>query len=193
MKAKAAGPTFVAIDFETADTGRDSACAVGLVRVEAGRVVRREHRLIRPPRQTFQFTYVHGISWRDVEREGTFDDVWPELASVLAGAEFLAAHNAPFDRSVLSACCASAGLAMPSLEFRCSMRLAREAWSLYPTTLPDVCRHLTLPLKHHDAASDAEACALIVVAALKTLPASPAAPSIERTGRAPARARTRQC
>lgn len=191
-KAKAAGPTFVAIDFETADTGRDSACAVGLVRVEAGRVVRREHRLIRPPRQTFQFTYLHGISWRDVEREGTFDDVWPELTSVLAGAEFLAAHNAPFDRSVLSACCANAGLAMPALEFRCSMRLAREAWSLYPTTLPDVCRHLTLPLKHHDAASDAEACARIVVAALKTLPARPAAPAIERTGRAPARARTQQ-
>jgi len=28
--------TFVAIDFETADYGRDSACALALVRVEAG-------------------------------------------------------------------------------------------------------------------------------------------------------------
>ncbi len=93
MKAKAAGPTFVAIDFETADTGRDSACAVGVVRVEAGRVVRREHRLIRPPRRTFQFTYLHGISWRDVEREGTFDDVRPTLASVLAPARGRAIRN----------------------------------------------------------------------------------------------------
>ena len=32
----AAPPTFVAIDFETADYGRDSACALALVRVEAG-------------------------------------------------------------------------------------------------------------------------------------------------------------
>ena len=34
--------TFVAIDFETADNGADSACSVGLVRVEALKVVRRE-------------------------------------------------------------------------------------------------------------------------------------------------------
>ena len=32
----AAPPTFVAIDFETADYGRDSACALALVRVEVG-------------------------------------------------------------------------------------------------------------------------------------------------------------
>jgi DNA polymerase III subunit epsilon len=34
-------PTFTAIDFETANYFRDIACAVGLVRVERGRVVRR--------------------------------------------------------------------------------------------------------------------------------------------------------
>ena len=37
----AAPPTFVAIDFETADYGRDSACALALVRVEAGVIVQR--------------------------------------------------------------------------------------------------------------------------------------------------------
>src|SRR5205085_9653487 len=46
---------FVAIDFETADHGRDSACAVALVRVERGRIVRRETRRIRPPRSRFFF------------------------------------------------------------------------------------------------------------------------------------------
>ncbi len=33
--APAAPPTFVAIDFETADYGHDSACALALVRLEA--------------------------------------------------------------------------------------------------------------------------------------------------------------
>jgi DNA polymerase-3 subunit epsilon len=47
------------------------------------------------------------------------------------------------------------------------MRLARRVWSLYPTKLPDVCRHLRLKLNHHDALSDAEACARIVIAAMK--------------------------
>jgi DNA polymerase-3 subunit epsilon len=45
------------------------------------------------------------------------------------------------------------------------MRLARQAWNVRPTTLPDVCRHLGIRLRHHDPLSDAEACAKIVLAA----------------------------
>ena len=37
------GPTFVALDFETADYPRDSACALGLVRVENHRIVQRTY------------------------------------------------------------------------------------------------------------------------------------------------------
>ena len=53
---------FVAIDFETADYGPDSACAVAVVRVEGSRIVQRSYFLIRPPRQAFIFSYLHGIS-----------------------------------------------------------------------------------------------------------------------------------
>ena len=56
----------VAIDFETADSGADSACAVALVAVEGGRVGPVEHRLIRPPRARFAFTWLHGIAWHQV-------------------------------------------------------------------------------------------------------------------------------
>lgn len=156
---------FVAIDFETADHGRDSACAVGLVRVEKGKVVRREARLIRPPRREFFFTYIHGIAWADVAEAPSFGEVWEELRGTLEGAGFLAAHNAPFDRGVLSACCARARVEPPPLPFECTVRLARRAWGIRPTTLPDVCRALGIRLRHHDALSDAEACARIVIAA----------------------------
>jgi DNA polymerase-3 subunit epsilon len=158
-------PTFVAIDFETADAGRDSACAVGLVRVEGGEIVRREQRLIRPPRSRFEFTWVHGITWEDVRGEPPFGRVWPELAGILEGAEFLAAHNAGFDRSVLSSCCRAADLPAPALPFECTMRLARRAWGIRPTRLPDVCGRLGIELRHHDALSDAEACARILLRA----------------------------
>lgn len=156
---------FVAIDFETADCGADSACAVGLVRVEGSQIVAQEARLIRPPRRHFQFTYIHGITWDDVASEPTFAELWPTVRPMLEGADFLAAHNAPFDRSVLHACCAAAGLEPPKAPFRCTVQLARATWNLRPTRLPDVCRHLGLSLRHHDAASDAEACARIVIAA----------------------------
>lgn len=158
--------TFVAIDFETADFPPDSACAVGLVRVEAGQIVERCHCLIRPPRPKFSFTHIHRLTWEDVAQAPTFGELWPELTPLLAGARFLAAHNAGFDRGVLRACCESYGLAPPPLPFRCTVTLARKTWRIYPTKLPDVCARLGIPLTHHHAASDAEACALIVLAAL---------------------------
>lgn len=159
------GPSFAAIDFETADFGRDSACAVGVVRVEKGRIVRRESRLIRPPRREFVFTYIHGIAWEDVAGAAPFGEVWAEIRETLQGVEFLAAHNAPFDRSVLQACCFSARLDPPPLPFECTVRHARRRWGIRPTTLPAVCRALDIPLRHHDALSDAEACAQIMMAA----------------------------
>jgi DNA polymerase-3 subunit epsilon len=156
---------FVAIDFETADYDPDSACSVALVRVEAGRIVAREHRLIRPPRRWFVFSYLHNIDWEDVEDEPDFKGVWRDLRGMLDGVEFLAAHNARFDERVLSACCRSAMLKPPRLPFRCTMQLARKSWGIYPTKLPDVCRFLRISLTHHEAVSDAEACARIVIAA----------------------------
>src|SRR5690606_10909281 len=63
---------FVAIDFETADHYPDSACAVGLVRVEHGRVARRVRQLIRPPRDIMLFTGIHGIRLEDVEDKPDF-------------------------------------------------------------------------------------------------------------------------
>lgn len=163
--AWATGLDFVALDFETADHGADSACAVALVKVAGGEIVRREARLIRPPRKRIVFTDIHGIAWADVAGEPTFADLWPRLEGILDGARFIAAHNAPFDRSVLTACCAAAGLAMPAAPFVCTVQLARRAWRLRKNNLPTVCAHLGIDLDHHQAASDAEACARIVLAA----------------------------
>jgi len=168
---------FVAIDFETADRCSDSACAVGIVKVVANRIVAREFRLIRPPRQRFLFTYLHGISWEDVKAEPSFREVWLLLRDLLPGARFLAAHNARFDRSVLLACCRLSGLHPPDAPFLCTVRLARRTWRIYPTKLDNVCNKLAIKLRHHDALSDAEACARIVLSAasistILTLPGS---------------------
>lgn len=163
----AGSDAFVALDFETADNGRDSACAVALVRAEGGRIVGRAFSLIRPPRRQFLFTRLHGISWHHVADQPTFGEVWPRLAPLLEGASYLVAHNASFDRGVLQACCQAARLPTPSLPFRCTMALARQAWGVRPTKLPDVCAFLNLPLDHHDPRSDAEACAGIMLRVLQ--------------------------
>ena len=156
---------FVAIDFETANSGRESACAVGLVRVEGYEIVRRETRLIRPPSSEFSFTWCHGITWDHVVDQPPFHDVWSELRTMLDGVTFLAAHNARFDRAVLNACCKASGLDVPELPFECTVKIARKAWNIRPTRLDVVCRALDIPLNHHEAGSDAEACARILLAA----------------------------
>lgn len=156
---------FTAIDFETADTGADSACAVGLVRVEDGKVVSRVHRLIRPPRPWILYTHIHGIAWKDVAGQPGFARVWDDLRELAEGVDFLAAHNAAFDKRVLAACCAGTGHVMPAAPFVCTVQLARKQWNVRPTKLPDVARFLGLELKHHEALSDAGACAEIVMAA----------------------------
>ena len=158
---------FVALDFETANNSRDSACSIGLVKVAGGAIVRQEVHLIRPPSREFLFTYIHGLSWADVAKAEDFGAVWLRLEPLLEGADFIAAHNAPFDRGVLNACCARYGLAPPQIPFRCTVQLARQAWNIRPTKLSDVCRELAIPLNHHEALSDALACAKIVLAAGK--------------------------
>ena len=156
---------FAAIDFETANQDRWSACAVGIVLVEDGCIVAREQFLIRPPSSYFCFTDIHGLTWSDVESAPAFGKLWPRLRRHLRRVDFLAAHNASFDRGVLNACCALAEVDPPALPFVCTVSLARACWSIYPTRLPHVCRNLGIPLRHHEALSDAEACAQIVLRA----------------------------
>jgi DNA polymerase-3 subunit epsilon len=163
--SRARPPTFTAIDFETANCDPDSACAVGLVRVEEGHVVRRECRLIRPWTQRFEFTYLHGIGWADVAGAPTFAGVWPVIDEMCRGVEFVAAHNAEFDEGVLRACCTRAGIRAKGLRFECTVKMARRSLGIYPTGLAVVAKRLGIPLDHHNAASDAEACAQIVLSA----------------------------
>ncbi len=156
---------FVAIDFETANYQPNSACAVGLVKVVGGEIVDKAVHLIKPPTREFVFTYIHGLTWNDVAKSDDFGKLWPKLEPFLDGAEFLAAHNASFDKGVLRSCCESYGMAAPPLPFRCTVQISRRAWNIYPTKLSDVCRELKIALNHHEALSDAMACAQIVLAA----------------------------
>ena len=156
---------FAAIDFETANYSADSACAVGVTIVRQGRIAAQRTRLIRPPTREFEFTYIHGLKWNDVRNEPTFAEVWADLYPELSDVNFLAAHNAPFDRKVLNACCTRYGLAQPRQNFVCTVQVARSVFGIRPTKLPNVCRHLNISLNHHEAGSDADACARILLAA----------------------------
>jgi len=138
---------------------------VGIALCRDGEIIDTQAWRIRPPSREFVFTYIHGLRWADVRDAPRFDELWPALSGYLAQADFIAAHNAPFDRGVLNACCARYGLAAPPQPFQCTVRIARHFLGIRPARLPDVCGRLAIALEHHDAGSDALACARIVLAA----------------------------
>jgi DNA polymerase-3 subunit epsilon len=158
---------FLAIDFETANRYRHSACAVGMVKVINGEMVSTEAHLIRPPESWFEFTYIHGLTWDDVRYEKTFDKIFPLIELHMDEVDYLVAHNSSFDKSVLRKSCEYYDIEPPQTDFLCTVRLSRDLWGINPTKLPNVCSYFGIPLDHHDALSDTRACAQIMLMASK--------------------------
>lgn len=159
---------FVAFDFETANQYHDSPCAIGLVRVENSQIIAKEMRLINP--NTFFAWFcvnVHGLTEEDVIDAPLFDEVWQEITPILEDVNFLAAHNAPFDKSVLYKTCNKYNLAPPPHKITCSIKAAKSFLKLPSYSLDNVCDHLGIELNHHEALSDAEACAEIMIRAFE--------------------------
>lgn len=152
---------FCAIDFETSGPNEGDVCAIGMVKIEDGRLTDTFVSLVRPPSSFVQYTYVHGLTWSKLCNKPTFPVLWPKIEAFMAGAEGFVAHNAPFDRGVLYGACRHFGLAAPTAPFYCTVKGSRRALKLPSNRLNDVCAHFKIPLKHHEALSDAKACATI--------------------------------
>lgn len=146
-------PTFTAIDFETAQPKRWSICQVGLVRVEAGVVTRELSLLVRPPEDVYSDfnTAVHGLTYRDTLTAPSFDAIWPQIADFIEG-QTVVAHNMAFDGSCLKQALEFYGLAQPSFDKQCTYKLFKKRLNV-------CCEECDIPLNHHDALSDARACA----------------------------------
>lgn len=162
---------FTAIDFETANASSASACAVGLARVRAGRVVASTGWLIRPPAGHDQFhernVAIHGIRAHDVADARGFGEQLDALRA-FAGADVLVAHNAGFDMSVLRRACEATGVGCPPYRYLCTLQLARRVYDLPSYRLPVAAAAAGVDaFAHHDATADARACASIVIDAAR--------------------------
>ncbi len=161
---------FVAIDFETANRYPQSACAVGICVYEDGIELENYVTLIKPPEEYGEFDYrniqIHHIRPQDVRSAPSFMEVYRYLAKYFFGAIFVA-HNASFDMGVFKACCEAYHLPVPSLNYICTVRLAKKVYPFLTShRLNVVSEYLGIELDHHEAMSDANACAGIVLSAM---------------------------
>lgn len=154
--------SFTAIDFETAQGYRWSICQVGLIQIENGIITKELNILVQPPNNYYwsRFTDIHGISARDTFKSPTFDVVWNQIEPYITNKNVIAHNGFGFDFQVLNNTLEYYGLSTPNYNKFCT-------YKIYKSNLADLCREHKIPLNHHDALSDARACAELYLRHLK--------------------------
>ncbi len=157
---------FVALDFETANFKRESVCSIGLAIVEDFQVVKTIYKLIRPTPNYYENINmsIHGITPAMTETENTFAELWSELNPYFENQQIVA-HNASFDFSALRYVLDNYQITYPNLDYFCSMLISKKLYpGLFNYQLPTIVKHLGIKdLSHHNALSDAVACAMIMI------------------------------
>ena len=145
--------SFTAIDFETANGNPNSICQVGLVRIVDGIIASETDILIRPPRNYYwrNFVDIHGITPARTAFSPEFPAIWPQIAPFILG-QNVVAHNSSFDFNCLRQTLQHYHLPAPRFKGHCTL-------AIYKKGLAKLCAEQRIPLDHHNALSDARACA----------------------------------
>lgn len=159
---------FTAIDFETANRERSSACQIGLVVVENGTVINEFSSFIRPTITDYflkEFTdNIHGITYEMVKDAPTFYELWSDISDIIENSPLLVAHNSSFDMGVLNSLITINGIETRIPEAYCTYKSARTLLpNLKNYKLSTLCSYFSIPLNHHEALSDARAAAKIAI------------------------------
>lgn len=160
-------PDFVVVDVETSCSRVSSICQIGIVGFRGG-AVSFEYETLVDPRDHFSGfnTRIHGITAQHVAGRPCFADVHDIVHSHLAGRTTVA--QSYFDKGALAGACRVHDRRVIETTWLDSVRVAKRVWpELASHKLNVVARHLGIPLKHHDALSDARAAGMIVVKAIE--------------------------
>lgn len=162
---------FVAIDFETANEKRNSACSLGIIVVRNNKIIEKKYYLIKPCEERFSpmNIWIHGITEEDVKEEKTFKELWKEIRHYFEG-NFIVAHNAAFDISVLRKTLDFYSIEYPNFQYGCTVVMSRNYYIGLPNyKLNTVNDALGFKFEHHNALEDAIASANIVMNICKDL------------------------
>jgi DNA polymerase III, epsilon subunit and related 3''-5'' exonucleases len=145
---------FTAIDFETAQGYRWSICQIGLVRVENGIITKEVSLLVQPPNNYYwnQFIDIHGITPQKTANAPTFDKVWHIVEPYIRNQSVVAHNGFSFDFDVLNKTLGYYNRPLPEYQKYCTRKI-------YNNNLASLCEKYNIHLNHHDALSDARACA----------------------------------
>lgn len=156
---------FIAIDFETANEKRSSPCALGITVIKNNKIIEEKYWLIKPKELRFEpiNIWIHGIKEKDVIDSKEFNELWNEILPYFEN-NYVFAHNASFDISVLRNTLDLYGIEYPKFKYCCTMLMSKNFFDyLDNSKLNTVSNHLGFKLNHHNASSDASGCANIML------------------------------
>ncbi|MDR3227564.1 MAG: hypothetical protein LBT56_07835 [Prevotellaceae bacterium] len=160
---------FITIDFETATSERHSPCEIGLTFVDNGKITQTKSWLIKPINNEFDYfnTLIHGIKPDDVANEPEFNKLWIEIKPLIEN-QFLIAHNAGFDMSVLRKTLELYQIPFPTFNYSCSYIFSKKVWQGLPAyDLATLCKINNIDFRHHRAGDDSRATAELCIKAFK--------------------------
>lgn len=161
---------FIAMDFETANRYPESACSLALVMVRNNQIIDRFYTVINPQMPfDAQNIKVHQITADDVKDAPTMAEVWEKIKTLYQPGMLVAAHNARFDTNVLKKSLARYNISEPHYLVLDSLKTSRILEpELDNHKLDRVSQALNVELwHHHNALSDSEACAGILLKQIK--------------------------
>lgn len=156
---------YIAFDVETPNSGNDRMSAIGITVVEDGRIVEEISTLVNPETWFARFNIsLTGITPEMAEAAPSFDELWPEIEPLFSSG-VLAAHNAPFDMSVLAKCLRSYRIDWRDrADYVCTCQMGRRCYPELPNhRLNTLCEYRNIALDHHQAGSDSRACASLLL------------------------------
>jgi len=158
--------TWIVFDTETATRFRPHhLLELGAVMLVDGVEVAAYSRLVRPQVAIDPLTTaVHGITARDVVDAAEAPAVIEEFLRWCGEPHRFAAHNSPFDASVLAHEGARHGVLLPKVRFIDTLKLSRKAVPDSPShRLGALAQHLSIPVERaHRALDDARVCAQLL-------------------------------
>lgn len=167
--------SFIAIDYETANADYRSACSLGVSIVENGKVVETFESIIQPPKEFSEFdpfnVMIHGITPTQIKGAPTFDYLWEKLDKFNSKYKVpFVCHFSGFDIRVTEALLKHYGISFQEIRFYDTYTIARKLWpQLINHKLNTLSENFKIELNHHNAASDAQACALIALKQIEDL------------------------
>ncbi|HNW89526.1 MAG TPA: exonuclease domain-containing protein [Bacteroidales bacterium] len=146
---------YTAIDIETATPNLWSICQIGIVKVENFEIIETKLINIKPPENTYSYynSLIHGMNCKDTECELCFNEHWNDINQFLEG-QLVIAHNVSFDINSIHQALEYYKLPRPQFNTFCTYKATGHR-------LIDICNSYGIDIVHHNALSDAIACAKI--------------------------------